>query len=368
MVLKSFKFIFLIFIVIFTAFFGFIVFQEKFYIQNNVSRAPTPTSSFTDKKNNSLDKEKVADKISQKSENMGSRKVVDKSSDVVVPKTNQKILEPVLTKEVSSKSFEELINSSVIQLYCGNLNSDETIFSDISRGTGIIIDEKGTMITNRHVIYDDNLKKIKSNCFVLKSPFPNTESLKPKIYYSSQVVSYPLLEKFNDAFSSDKYYNDFALLKITSMVKKESNINLLLGFDYATPADYSVLENNGTFNFLPIDWDYQPKNDDFLITLGYGVDASHLANRITSTIGKIIGNININKGAEPEILLIESNATSGFSGGALINPKSKGLIGLVSWITTGDASGKYTAAIFRDFLRIMMIQYLNFDLNLILKN
>lgn len=275
-------------------------------------------------------------------------------------------------KEVSSKSFEELVNSSVIQLYCGNLNSEETLFANISRGTGIIIDGSGRILTNRHVIYDENSGKVKNNCFILKSHFPNTGSSKPKIYYSSQITSYPLIEKFSDIFSKDKYYNDFALLKITFAVKKESKINLLLGFDYAMPEDYSVLENSGqldgkasTFNFLPIDWDYQPKNDDFLITLGYGIDSSHTANKITSTIGKIAGNINIDKGAEPHILLIESNATTGFSGGALINPKSKGLVGLVGWITTGDSSGKYTATIFRDFLRIMMIQYLNFDLKLL---
>lgn len=271
-------------------------------------------------------------------------------------------------KEVSSKSFEELVNSSVIQLYCGNLNSEETLFANISRGTGIIIDSSGRILTNRHVIYDENAGKVKNDCFILKSPFPNTGSSKPKIYYSSQIISYPLIEKFNDIFSKDKYYNDFALLKTTTRPETNSKVNLLLGFDYAALSDYSVLENSGKFNFLPIDWDYQPKNDDFLITLGYGVDSSHLANKITSTIGKIAGNINIDKGAEPQILLIESNATTGFSGGALINPKSKGLVGLVSWITTGDATGKYTAIIFRDFLRSMMIQHLNFDLKLMPNN
>lgn len=278
-------------------------------------------------------------------------------------------------KEVSSKSFEELINSSVIQLYCGNLNSEGTEFSNISRGTGIIISSSGTMLTNRHVIYDENSGKVKNNCIVLKSPFPNTDSSKPKIYYSSQIISYPLIEKFSDIFSKDKYYNDFALLKITEKPETNSKINLLLGFDYASPSDYSVLVDNnspsvqaGKFNFLPIDWDYQPKNDDFLITLGYGVDASQMANKITSTIGKITGNININKGKEPQIILIESNATTGFSGGALINPKSKGMVGLVSWITAGDVTGKYTVAIFRDFLRSMMLQDLNFDLKLIIQN
>lgn len=273
-----------------------------------------------------------------------------------------------VVKEVSSKSFEELINSSVIQLYCGNLNEDETSFSDISRGTGIIIDDDGRLLTNRHVIYNENLKKVKNDCFILKSPFPNLDSQKPKIYYKADVISYPLLEKFNNSFSKDKYYNDFAILKIYSKIDKKSKINLLIGFDYALPDDYLILENNGKFNFLPIDWKYQPKNNDALITLGYGIDASHLANKITSTIGKISGNVNINGALDPQILLIESNATTGFSGGALINPESKGFVGLVSWITAGDVTGKYTVAIFRDFLRILMIADLNFDLKLIQNN
>lgn len=273
------------------------------------------------------------------------------------------------TKAVSNKSFEELINSSIIQLYCGNLNADETSFSDISRGTGIIIDASGRLITNRHVIYDENLKKTKSDCFVLKSPFPNQDSQKPKIYYKTNIDNYPLLEKFSDSFSKDKYYNDFAILKISSKIDKESNINLLLGFDYALNEDYLVFQDGiDKYNYLPIDWDYQPTNNDNLITLGYGVDASHLANKITSTIGKISGNVNIGKGLDPQILLIESNATTGFSGGALINPQSKGLVGLVTWITAGDVAGKYTVAIFRDFLRNIMIQDLNFDLKLISQN
>ena len=302
----------------------------------------------------------VTDREISKKAEVTPKKVIKIAEPKIILKTS----ETVVIKEVSSKSFEELINSSVIQLYCGNLNSDETSFSDISRGTGIIIDASGRLLTNRHVIYDENLKEIKNDCFVLKSPFPNSDSQKPKIYYKTEVINYPLLEKFSDSFSKDKYYNDFAVLKIISKIDdKESKISLLLGFDLAMPEDYLILSlNEDTFNFLPIDWNYQPKDGDTLITLGYGVDASHLANKITSTIGKISGNVNINGKLDPQILLIESNATTGFSGGALINPQSKGLIGLVSWITAGDVTGKYTVAIFRDFLRILMLQDLNFDL------
>ncbi len=279
------------------------------------------------------------------------------------PKPISYVVPSAVVKEISSKSFEELINSSVIQLYCGYFNSEEATFSDISRGTGIIIDEKGEILTNRHIIYDENSKKIRSNCFVLKSPFPNEKSQNPKIYYAAEIISYPAIEKFGDSFSKDKYYNDFAVLKIISKPSSESKINLLLGFNYASLDDYSVLENSSsTFNFLPFDWNYQPKDGDTLITLGYGVDASHNANKITSTIGKLSGNIDINESLKPQILLIESNATAGFSGGALINPQSKGLIGLISWITSGDEAGKYTVAIFRDFLRGLMLQDLNFDL------
>ncbi len=274
-----------------------------------------------------------------------------------------KLLAPEPAKEVSPKSFEELVNSSIIQLYCGYFNGEATTFSDISRGTGIIINEKGEILTNRHIIYDENSKKIRSDCFVLKSPFPNEKSQNPKIYYVAEIISYPAIEKFGDSFSKDKYYNDFAILKIISKINSESKIDLLLGFNYASVDDYSVLESSSrTFNFLPFDWSYQPKDGDTLITLGYGVDASHNANKITSTIGKLSGNIDINGSLKPQILLIESNATAGFSGGALINPRSKGLVGLISWITSGDETGKYTVVIFRDFLRTLMLQDLNFEL------
>ncbi|MEK9170706.1 MAG: trypsin-like peptidase domain-containing protein, partial [Patescibacteria group bacterium] len=311
-------------------------------------------------------------KISTSTLNLSAFQKVATTSENIVkiikpksqPKSISYVPPPVAIKEVSPKSFEELINSSVIQLYCGYFNNEEATFSDISRGTGIIIDEKGEILTNRHIIYDENSKKIKSDCFVLKSQFPNEKSQNPKIYYAAEIINYPTKEKFNDAFSKDKYYNDFAILKISGKPENNSKINLLLGFNYASPENYSVLENStSTFNFLPIDWNYQPRDSDILITLGYGVDATHNANKITSTIGKLSGNIDIDKSSKPQILLVESNATAGFSGGALINPQSKGFVGLISWITSGDEAGKYTVAIFRDFLRNLMLQDLNFDLN-----
>ena len=284
----------------------------------------------------------------------------------IKPQTSSLVAPPVainIVKEVSPKSFEELINSSVIQLYCGYFGNEGTTFSDISRGTGIIINEMGEILTNRHIVFDENLKKIKSDCFVLKSPFPNGNSQNPKIYYKTEIIGYPAIEKFSGSFSKDKYYNDFAVLKIISKINNESRLNLILGFGYANQTDYSIIENStGAYNFLPIDWDYRPKDGDSLITLGYGIDASHMANKITSTIGKLIGNIDADGSSKPQILLVESNATAGFSGGALINPQSKGLVGLISWITSGDETGKYTVAIFRDFLKTLMLHDLNFEL------
>lgn len=362
MAVKFFKFVFLVITVAFTAFFIFIIFQQtSFYSLNTFSgqNASTSTSSFHPKAD-------FSSEVSITPENHLKNGELQKSSDFIAPIIKSKASEPISQKAVSSKSFEELINSSIVQLYCGNFNAEETSFSDIARGTGIIIDDKGEVLTNKHIIYNENSGKLRQNCFILKNSFPDAKSQKPKIYYIAEIVNYPLKEEFNDFFSKDKYYNDFAVLKIISKPNSNSKANFLLGFDYALLEDYSVLESGpNKYNYLPIDWDYQPKNDDVLITLGYGVDAAHNANQLTSTIGKLSGNINIDKNGDPEIILVESNATAGFSGGALINPKSKGLIGLISWITAGDVTGKYTVAIFRDFLRNLMLKDLNFDLKLI---
>lgn len=347
MFLKLFKFIILVIVIIISAYFIFIIFNQIIFRK---------TIDFS------------GNSISDTFPNKNTVKITKPKSEPSFPAPQAvklKIPEIAAVKEVSSKSFEELVNSSVIQLYCGNLNAEKTDFSNIARGTGIIIDNKGEILTNRHIIYDKNSKKLRNDCFILKNIFPNTGSQKPKIYYTSEIIDYPLIEKFNDIFSKDKYYNDFAILKIVSRPNNDSKINLLLGFDYALSEDYLVLENGpDKYNYLPIDWNYQPKNDDVLITLGYGVDATNSADQITSTAGKLSGNINIDKNANPEIILVESNATAGFSGGALINPKSKGLVGLISWITAGDEAGKYTVTIFRDFLRKLMLQDLNFDLKL----
>ncbi len=361
---KFFKFVILFAILVFTAFFLYPSFKRSSEngtsLDLKISTSTLNLEVFSPFGRSPAGGEKAA---TTTSENIISENTVEITKPKPKPGPIFYTAPPVITKEVSPKSFEELINRSVIQLYCGYFGEGETTFSDISRGTGIIIDEKGEILTNRHIIYDENSKKIRSDCFVLKSPFPNGKSESPKIYYATEIISYPAIQKFNDSFSKDKYYNDFAVLKIASKPNSESKINLLLGFDYALPEDYLILENGtSTFNFLPIDWEYRPKDGDFLITLGYGIDANHIANKITSTIGKLLGNVSIDGSLKPQILLIGSNATVGFSGGALINPQSKGLVGLISWITTGDEAGKYTVAIFRDFLKTLMFQDLNFEL------
>ncbi|MDO8676826.1 MAG: trypsin-like peptidase domain-containing protein [Candidatus Azambacteria bacterium] len=358
---KIFKIVVSFFAVLFIA--AFLIFSV-FYLKSNIPGDSVFNKNFNIATSSMPFLPPEISKIGTSSYSSEPVKTVKQAKELQInPKTvaeKPTIIEPI--REVSSKSFEELVNSSVIQLYCGYLDGEEMLFSSISRGTGIIINSRGEILTNRHIIYDENLQKIKSNCFVLKSPFPNVRSEKPKIYYVAQIINYPLEEKFSNSFSRDRYYNDFAILKIAYRPTSEIKINQLLQIDYASEADYLILENNDVFNYFPIDWNYHPKNDDLLITLGYGVDASHIANQITSTIGRLTGNIDIRGDSKPQILLIESNATAGFSGGALINPQSKGLIGLISWITSGDVTGKYTVAIFRDFLAETMLQDLNFDL------
>jgi len=363
---KTFSFIIFIAILVFTAFFISTTFRRSSENGTNLSpfgrfpvggelKISTSTLNLPVFEETATTSEKITEKILKPD----SAQVSKPAAKPVVKNT----IIPSGVQEVSAKSFEELINSSVVQLYCGYLGEGGMTFSDISRGTGIIFNAKGEILTNRHVIYDENSKKVRSDCFILKSPFPNEKSQNPKIYYQAEIISYPAAGKLSDSFSQDKYYNDFAVLKIASKANSESKINLLLGFDYAVQTDYLILESGtSTFNFLPIDWNYQPKDGNLLITLGYGVDASHIANKITSTIGELWGNVSIDGSSKPQILLIGSNATIGFSGGALINPWSKGFVGLISWITSGDETGKYTVAIFRDFLKTLMLQDLNFEL------
>ena len=220
---KIFKITISFFAIIIAAFFVSAILSRSYNISSDL-KISTSTINLPTFPNSSTTSEDITKTI----------KPLQKSSNLIPPIVKPKILEPVPVKEVSSKSFEDLINSSVIQLYCGDLDAKKTNFSNISRGTGIIIDEKGEILTNRHIIYDENSKKIRNNCFVLKSPFPDGKSQSPKIYYTAEIVNYPLLEKFNDSFSKDKYYNDFAILKIDSKADSESKMNLFLGFDYAS--------------------------------------------------------------------------------------------------------------------------------------
>ena len=167
MTFKLFKFVSLIVAVAIAISFIFVVFNRLIFVNSNDS----PDAKISVKNNNLDSILKESKKISTTTnDSVKTVKPENGSNFYILPPIKSKVIKTDIVNEVSSKSFEELINSSVIQLYCGNLNLDETTFSDISRGTGIIISESGKVLTNRHVIYDDNAKKIKNNCFILKSP------------------------------------------------------------------------------------------------------------------------------------------------------------------------------------------------------
>ena len=67
----------------------------------------------------------VPQKVSTTSENTISENTVK----IVKPKPISYVAPPpAVVIEISSKSFEELINSSIIQLYCGYLNGEKRVF------------------------------------------------------------------------------------------------------------------------------------------------------------------------------------------------------------------------------------------------
>ncbi|MDP3004359.1 MAG: hypothetical protein Q8N43_02550, partial [Candidatus Azambacteria bacterium] len=121
---KIFKFIILFAILIFVAIFIYPIFRRSSENGTNSDlKISTSTINLPTFQNSSTTSEDITKTI----------KPLQKSSYLIPSIAKPKILEPAPVKEVSSKSFEELIDSSVIQLYCGYFN-EETTFSDISRG------------------------------------------------------------------------------------------------------------------------------------------------------------------------------------------------------------------------------------------
>jgi len=110
------------------------------------------------------------------------------------------VLAVLFNKTPTSDTKDEDIASSVVNIYCEGLTEDES-----SGGSGTILDEDGLVLTNAHIIPENNQDQV--NCLVIL-PDPTTGSPN-EIYTAYPIVVPELSEKYDLAFVQihDVYYD-----------------------------------------------------------------------------------------------------------------------------------------------------------------
>lgn len=196
------------------------------------------------------------------------------------------------------------VSAAVVNIHCPFYDEDFSYYSDGTGGSGVVIDSEGFVITNSHVIpqNDYNLETHENGCIVI---FPDTGSGLPKQAY----VAEPIV--FNDL----SVKRDLALLQIIDVYKDSDG------------RAYGKFPN--TFPFITED-----TCDDELIKLGerivvYGYPSVTGGYNLTVTDG-VISAFN-DKG-----IIISAKIDSGNSGGLVVDDKGC-FIGIPTIVNYGDA-------------------------------
>lgn len=136
------------------------------------------------------------------------------SSDTPSTTTPVSVSTPAPASSMKEVTYnQEEIASSVVNIYCQSTRSDE----DVSGGSGTIMTEEGIILTNSHIIPQDdkNIYVDETGCIVI---LPDPSSGQAKEMYWAKPISFEEI--------SDKY--DLAFLSIYAAYKDEET-NKLMG-------------------------------------------------------------------------------------------------------------------------------------------
>ncbi len=192
--------------------------------------------------------------------------------------------------------------SAVVELWCPDDNYDYTGY--ISIGSGSIVSPEGIIITNRHVVSNEDWSVIKSapTCYVAVT---GDIAWPPTIKYTANLIAYvPVTDDYFDFDIAILYINDICQECEDAPSSLPSSFPYLdLGYsDILSPGDYVAIAGYpeigaGTFNFTD------------------GI--------ISGRVGRFV-------------LKTDAKIDSGNSGGSALNAKNQ-LIGVPTWTISGYA-------------------------------
>lgn len=212
---------------------------------------------------------------------------------------NQKV--PFPKNNPNLKLTEEQI-SAVVQLWCPDDDYQSNGF--MSLGSGTIVSSDGIIMTNRHVVSNEDWSVIESlpTCYVA---ITDDISEAPKIKYLADLVAY-------SPESSDYFDFDMAVLYINDVCLEcaEAPNSLPINFPY--------LDMGYSGGLIP---------GDYLAIAGYPEIGAETFNFTEGVFSGKVGDF---------VLKTDAKIDSGSSGGAALNNKNQ-LIGIPTWTITGQA-------------------------------
>jgi len=196
---------------------------------------------------------------------------------------------------------QEQINA-VVQLWCPDDNYNYTGY--ISIGSGSIVSSEGIIITNRHVISNEDWSVIRSTptCYVA---ITDDIAWPPTVKYAANLIAYAPL-------TNDYFDFDIAILYINDVCHECEGAPSIL------PSNFSYLDLGYSDILAP---------GDYVAIAGYPEIGAGTFNFTDGIISGRVGGF---------VLKTDAKIDSGNSGGSALNAKNQ-LIGVPTWTISGSA-------------------------------
>ena len=221
------------------------------------------------------------------------KKIKDLEENKQVPFPPEEYFLPPLTQEQIS---------AVVELWCPDDNYNNTGY--ISIGSGSIVSSEGIIITNRHVISNEDWSVIKSTptCYVA---ITGDIAWSPIVKYAANLIAY--------APTTNDYFDfDVAILYINDVCRECE------GAPSSLPSSFSYLDLGYSDILAP---------GDYVAIAGYPEIGAGTFNFTDGVISGRVGEF---------VLKTDAKIDSGNSGGSALNSKNQ-LIGVPTWTISGHA-------------------------------
>lgn len=268
-------------------------------VWNKISKIFTGSGDQSERELTVKEREDELDEETRKRIEELEKKIKELEENQQVPFPPDDFFLPPLTQEQIS---------SVVQLWCPDDNYNYNGF--MSLGSGSIVTPDGLIITNRHVISNEDWSVIMSlpTCYVA---ITDDISQPPKVKYTANLIAYSP-ETFEYSESGYSFDFDVAVLYINDICRECMDAP-----DFLPPS----------FSYLDMGYSDLLSPGDYIAIAGYPAIG---ADTFTFTDGIVSGRVG------EFVIKTDAKIDSGNSGGSALNSKNE-LVGVPTWTISGRA-------------------------------